>query len=148
MDNLIAYVNNLKTEETTRYSNFTFDHVLKFKGKYYGIKADGIYLLEGVNDNGTQIDASFTTNKNSFGTLLLKRVPYVFLDTDTNTTLTPTVDDVVQPEYAAGYDGKRTKLGRGINGRYWAFTIKNILGAALRLNALELEPEVMTRKIS
>lgn len=148
MNNLIAYMTNTKTNETTRYSNFTFDHVLKFKGLYYGFKSDGIYLLTGADDDGTQIDASFRTNKSSFGSLLLKRVPYVFLDADTDTILMPSVDDIDYPEYTAGYDAKRTKLGRGIKGRYWSFAMRNVLGAPLRVKALEIELEVMTRKIS
>jgi len=147
MDMTLAYIVNAKTSETTRYSNFNFDHVLKFKGKYYGVAAGGVYLLEGADDIGTQIDARFRTAKNDFGTAHLKRVPYLFIDTDSDTMITPHVDDVQYPSYPSNYEGKRTKIGRGIKGRYWGFEFSNVSGASMRVNSAEFEPEVLSRKL-
>lgn len=148
MNNTLAFVTNTKTTETTRYSNQTFDHVLKFKGKYYGVKGNGIYLIGGADDAGTEIAASFTTTRHDFGSALYKRVPYLFPDTDAVINLTPVVDGVTHPTYQSSYDGKRIKPGRGIKGRYWAFTFANEAGAEMRLASTEVEVEVMTRKIS
>lgn len=148
MNNTMAFVTNTKTTETTRYSNQTFDHVLKFKGKYYGVKGDGVYLIGGADDAGTEIDASFTTTKHDFGSALYKRVPYLFPDTDTVINVVPVVDGVTHPAYQAGYDAKRVKLGRGIKGRYWAFTLTNEAGGNMRIASIEAEAEPMTRKIS
>ncbi len=146
--NTLAYVTNIKTGETTRYNDYAFDHVLKFHGKHYGIMPDGIYLLEGSTDNGVQIESGFTTSKNDFGSSLLKRVPYIFVDTDKETQILPIVDNVIYSKYLSKYTGKRTKLGRGMKGRYWSFEFSNIVGKAIHIRGIEIEPEVMTRRIS
>ena len=145
--NILAYVTNIKTGETTRYNDYPFDHVLKFHGKHYGIKSDGIYLLEGATDDGVQIKASFITAKNDFDSSLLKRVPYIFTDTDRDTFVTPHVDDSEYPSYSSNFAGKRTKLGRGIKGRYWSFEFSNVGGGEMRMRGFEIEPEVMTRRV-
>lgn len=146
--NTLAYCINTATKETTSYNNYEFDHVIKFHGKHYGVKADGIYLLEGVTDDGIQIESSFTTAKNDFESSLLKRVPYIFVDTDEDTIIRPIVNGIDYPDYVSLYGGKRTKLGRGINGRYWSFKFSNISGGLMRVRGFEIEPEVMTRRIS
>lgn len=148
MNNTIARVTNTATMETTTYSNFTFDEVIKFNGRHYGVKNDGIYLLEGENDGGSEITGSFLTNKNHLGTQLLKKGAYIFIDSDNPTELTAIADDISSPAYQAEYAGKRTKIGRGIVGRYWAFTMKNLTGSRMRIRGMDAELEVMTRKIS
>jgi len=146
--NTHAFVTNTKTGESTRYENYGFDHVLKFNGSYYGVKSGGIYLLEGETDDGVQFEASFRTAKNDFNTSLYKRVPYLFVDSDYESKVTPFVDDIEQVEYSSGFDGKRTKIGRGIRGRYWSFLFRSVGGGELRIRGIELMPEVMTRRIS
>ena len=149
MNNTLAYVTNTKTKQTTRYNNYDFDHVVKFHGKHYGVKVDGLYLLEGNSDDGVQIESSFRINKNDFGVSQLKRVPYLYVDSDDDTDVTPHIDGTDSGFiYLAAFDGKRTKLGRGLKGRYWSFEFSSIGGIGFRVRGVEIEPEVMTRKYS
>ena len=146
--NTMAYVTNMKTAETTRYNDYGFEHVIKKNGKHYGIKPEGIYLLEGLDDDGVELAAGFTLTKNDFKSSLYKRVPYIFVDSDNDTIITPTADGVTHPDYTSLYGGKRTKLGRGIKGRYWSFKFTNVAGGLMSIRGFEIEPELMTRRIS
>lgn len=70
-----AYAVNLKhaprsneppNDEVTRYTNFPFTHVVRYKNSYYGANSTGLYLLEGTTDNGTPIPWAFETAMTDF----------------------------------------------------------------------------------
>ena len=53
-------------DEVTRYTNFPFTHVVRYKNSYYGANSTGLYLLEGTTDNGTPIPWAFETAMTDF----------------------------------------------------------------------------------
>ena len=38
-------------DEMTHYTNFPFDRIVRYKNSYFGVAADGLYLLEGTTDH-------------------------------------------------------------------------------------------------
>ena len=55
------------TFEPSVYSGFDFNSYSEYQGKCYGLKSDGLYLLEGDTDNGEVIHAGVNFGANNFG---------------------------------------------------------------------------------
>jgi hypothetical protein len=143
----LAYVMDMGIEEMTTYTNYGFDYIVRFGGQYYGIKSNGMYLLEGADDNGTSISSTVKLNDIDFGTAKRKHVPYLYLDTDNNTDITTYVDRTQISTYRSRLGNKRTKLARGPRGRDWAFEIQNVDGNKLDVRNIELFPHIRDRKV-
>jgi len=123
---LIAYAFNVHTHESTTYTNYPFVHIIHIGGKPYGVKADGLYLLEGDLDLTNAINGSITTKDSDFGFFNSKHVPQVYLNSDTPTTTRAIVDDVSAGPYPSSFGGRRVVLARGLAGRYWQFEFSGI----------------------
>lgn len=141
--NAVAYVLNLRTGESTRYTNQGFLHIITIGGKPYGVKSDGLYLLEGATDNGVAIVGSVTTKDTDFGAFASKRVQYAYLDSDTSATVTPIVDGVAKSGHASAFAGRKTTMSLKNQGRYWQLRIDGIV----KLQGLELLPQVQQRRV-
>lgn len=146
-DTGVAYAFNVLHGETTRYTQYDFNQIVRLNGLYYGIKAEGIYLLEGEKDGLENIAAKFKTADMDFGSTLHKRVPYVYLDTTDKTQITPFTDDRPNCTYPSNFNGRRTRLARGPKGRFWAFEVSNVNGLPLDLRSLEFYPTILSRKV-
>lgn len=142
----VAYVMNRRTETMSRYTNYGFDHIVYFAGRYYGVKADGIYLLEGDTDAGTSINARVKTSKLDFGTMSHKRVSYGYIGNAADIDVTLSVDGVQQGVYRSEHGAKRVKLPRGAKGRYSEIEIANVNGNRLSINGVELIAEILSRR--
>jgi len=143
INNTVAYVLNIATEESTRYTNYDFMHIITIGGKHYGVKSDGLYLLEGDTDNGSAINGSITTKDSDHGAYASKRMAYVYMNSDSSTTITPFVDGVEKPKHASSFGGRKTKMARGNKGRYWQLKIENIV----TLQGMEILPEATQRRV-
>ena len=147
VNNVIAYAVNIASNETTIYTPYDFDSILRMFNKYYGVKSTGLYLLEGTDDNGVNIDVKIKTSMMDFETNLHKRVPYMYMDSDNGTLITPFVDDVAGGQHASAFAGRRTKLERGSSGRFWGFEVVNVAGNAFKLGSLEAYAQTLSRKV-
>ena len=145
--NLVAYAMNIKSAETTVYTNYDFSYIVRIGFDYYGVKPDGLYLLTGTKDNGVAIKSTFTTAETDFGTSAHKRVPQVYIDSEDKTTIQPVVDGKVGVAHPSSYKGRRTTLARGYAGKIWQVKVTNVGGAPIKVGALELLAEVTSRKI-
>jgi hypothetical protein len=143
MSNTIAYVLNVHTGESTRYTNQPFMHIIHLGGKAYGVKSDGLYLLEGTTDSGTAISGVLTTKDTDFGSFQSKRLEMVYLNSDTATTITPYYDGIATPVVTSGFGGRRTKMAKGANGRYIQLKIADIV----KLQGAELLPQELQRRV-
>ena len=143
LSSAIAYTMNVHTQESTAYSNYPFLHVIHIGGKPYGVKGDGLYLLQGDSDAGTLINGTVTTKETDFGFFASKRVEEIYLNSDTLTSVRPTVDGILAPTYSSSFKGRKVLLARGLEGRYWRFKIDKII----KLEGLEMTPELRQRGV-
>ncbi len=146
-NSVVAYAMNIKTAETTAYTNFGFNFIIRLGFDYYGVKADGLYKLTGATDNGAAISASFRTAQDSYGTTSLKRNAKVYLDSESKTTVKPVIDGVAGVAQPSGYKGHKVSLGRGGVGKFWQMEVANVNGEAMRIGALEMQLDILSRKI-
>lgn len=140
------------TDEVTRYTNFPFTHVVRYQGSYFGVAADGLYLLEGTTDNGAAIPYAVRTCADDFKAPELKNVASAYLAG----RLGPlTVSLHAGEDGAESYEfdtlrgplarNHREKFGRGVKNRYFALGLTG--NGALELDSIELEINKMKRRI-
>lgn len=142
-------------DETTRYTNFPFDRFVRYQNSYFGVAADGLYLLEGTTDYAatpTQIPWAFKTAMTDFRSQQKKSIESVYFGGRLGaTTVTVYVGEDSAPSYpypvpttstVANY---RQVVGRGIKARYFAF------GAAgtgvMELDDMDFSTSVLARRI-
>jgi hypothetical protein len=108
----LALVVNLKNYARSNYTNYDFDSFIEVDGRFYAAGLDGnIYILEGDDDDGTEIIMEFTTCTSDLGNPERKNVPRIYIGyTD---------------EISGEPDVYSTLLPLGIVGRYWNFTVKS-----------------------
>lgn len=150
-----AVVLNTETMSVAEYDNFAFNSFCTYRSKLYACADDGIYVLEGSDDDGVSIKASFSTALTDFGVTDLKRIDDIILDFDGRAVIVATVGDeeltLSTDEADSGSDSgihtERIKPGRGIRSRAFGFDVSNTNGDALSLKDIEARVEPLRRKV-
>lgn len=150
-----AWVANSETFAHSRYENFDYNSMCRLGTHYFGCKDDGVYILEGSNDAGTEIDwyASFGTT--DFGTSRLKILPRVYIGFtgDNAMVLRTIVDGGAERLYMfkkrTGYlAGSTVKIGAGVKSRYWGFDLMGVAGSDVDLDKIEFYPIVLGKRLN
>lgn len=141
------------TDEMTRYTEFPFTHVVRYRNSYYGVAAGGLYLLEGTTDAGDEIAYAVQTAKTDFGTSGKKTVVSAYMGgrigAEETVSLIAGDKTPVAYEYATPRgvlaQNHRQKFGRGIKDRYYAIGVAGT--EEFELETLDLEINELTRSI-
>lgn len=148
------YVLNTRNNVLTEYEHFDFNSFCTFQGKNLGAHSSGIMSLEGDDDNGTGIDASFGTGVTDFRLPNKKKITDAYLNAkgDGGMVLTVITDDGLESGYPVTISGVRMKpckvpVGKGKKGRSWEFILENVGGGDFELNGIDLNVELLSRKI-
>ena len=146
-----AYAVNLRSEvegggnEVTRYTDYPFERIVRWRGSYYGMAADGLYLLEGSTDNGQPIEWALRTGTTDFGKAEKKNTASAYVGGRLGAATTFTVftgekrDDSYAYTTPRGTTAQnyRQKFGRGLDARYYAF---GLAGAGdMEIDDLDIE---------
>ena len=149
-----GYVMNPKVGGLTEYQNYNFNSIGKIAGQYYGASRTGLYLLEGADDAGTDIDVAIKFGAFDPGTGMKSRVQqaYIGVRADGKIIFKTFADDGKERWYEtqALHDDlqtQRAKLGRGVKSRYWQFELVNRDGGSIDLEQFEFLPIVLTRRV-
>lgn len=156
-----AWVMNTKTLGATQYTNFAFNSFAEIVPNLYtGCKKDGLYELNGTDDNGTPIDLEIRTGLMQIGDGKEARVPYAYVGARTNGKLVMKVVEGEDPEgglneYWYNVEVRqmtstrttRSKLGKGLAAVWWQFALSNFRGSTLELAQLKLYPVILDRRI-
>lgn len=153
-DGYRIYVLNTRNNVLTEYEHFDFNSFCTFQGKNLGAHSSGIMSLEGDDDNGTGIDASFGTGVTDFRLPNKKKITDAYLNAkgDGGMVLTVITDDGLESGYPVTISGVRMKpckvpVGKGKKGRSWEFILENVGGGDFELNGIDLNVELLSRKI-
>lgn len=135
----------LDTAAATRYSDYGFDSFCKGPdGRYYGIKTDGLYLLEG------DVEGTVDFGDLNFGTTAMKALQPAYVSASSPEPLTLIVtDESGEYEYQARtssetVDTHRFDTGKGLKANY--FTLK-LRGTGFAVDALEVAAIPLSRRI-
>lgn len=156
----VAWVCNTQNKAFARYENYPFNSFFEMGGKYYGVAPDGLYELEGDDDDGEPISARVRTGLWNLNTGKQKRIPSLYLGYESTGRMVLKVittserGEKEENWYAlkqrsgdAMHEG-RIKIGRGLKSVYWGFELCNIDGADFSLDALELFPMILDRRVN
>lgn len=154
-----AYAVNLATGDVTRYTNFNFNFLLRFAGETVGMTGEGLFVLggdvderiDGLDTAQDPIAAAFELAPSDFGTAQHKRLPYAYLGVAAGEALrvTATADSTtaITARTATVGRNRRAKLARGVKGRFWSLKVENIEGNDFAVDAVEMLPMHLGRKV-
>lgn len=149
-----AFVLNVENLARSEYSNYAFDSMIQFQDKQYGCDETGLYLLDGDDDNGTDIIQMLQTGLYDNGTSNKKNVPDLFVGCEgtgvIQIRLIKDNEERGQPilvENIEDYvDTIRVKLPLNTLSRYIGFEIRTLDNAKLNIDNLEYDLDVGTRR--
>ena len=159
-----AYAVNLKPganmpNQVTRYTNFPFNQIVRYQGKYYGVASDGLYLLGGDTDYHAVTPAgppwAFKTAVTDFGSSRTKVTRETFLGARLGPTVSASVSigEAADVTYAAqilrgaNAQNHRVKYGKGLEARYWSFGFSDTAGGEVDIDTLEFDARETGRKM-
>lgn len=140
-------------DEMTRYTNFPFTHVVRYKNSYYGVASGALYLLEGVTDDTAPVAYDIKTAKTDFGTTEKKTILSAYFGGRLGAaeTVTLVVGEAGTETYS--YTTPRGPLaqsyrqvfGRGVKSRYFGLEVSG--SDTFELDTIDLNVEQLTRRI-
>lgn len=154
---ITAWALNPEINAFVEYQNYPFNSYAELDGEYFGGSETGLYVLDGDDDDGDDIDSWVITAINSLGSTKYKRIEsaYIGVRTDGSIALgiTSTSDNktVVKDYYEIRSHGGDTisensfKPGMGIKSVYMAFELRNIDGADMEIDFVKVIPIVIDR---
>lgn len=145
---------NADTNGVSRYKGVVANSFCQLDGKTFLANAAGIYEVDGADDAGQQILAKVVLPKDDLGSAMSRRVALVWLGARSGGKLKlgVTTNDDEATYYSVdlsdvdGVRGSKVKLGKGLDGRYWQFSIENDGGADFELSTFEYEPAVSVNR--
>ncbi len=150
-----GWVMNTAVGGLTEYKNYNFNSIAKIGGHYYGAADTGLYLLEGADDAGTDIDVRIKLGALDLGNGYKSRCEQAYIGVRTSGSIIFKVftDDGKERWYESQavyteLNTQRAKLGRGVKSRYWQFELINRDGADIELlEEIEFYPVALTRRV-
>lgn len=151
-DDAVTQVCHEKGGFVTHYSSYNFDAFAQIGGRYYGVAADGVYLLEGESDEGQAITARIDFGTQKLSSAELKSIPAVYAGMASTQAATLVVGTrqgeyrYVQRGYAPRLQTQRFDLGRGLRDTHYDFALE-VPAAGLELDNMEFGATKSTRRI-
>jgi hypothetical protein len=141
-----------ETAQTTHYTNYPFDRIVRFGNTYYGVAATGLFALTGDTFDGTPIVSVVETAPTDFGARELKRPFSLYMGGRVGADFRATVVSAeigrnsynYRPMDKTGARNYRVFLGKGIRARYLAYAFTNIDGGDFELD--DITPEVAVQR--
>ena len=151
-DGGVVWVINRDTGASSQYEQYGFNSFFQRGEKYYGVADDGVYLLEGGTDAGSDVSALVEMGRTNLGYTNDKRVPTVYLGVGSDAELYLKVDvDTQTYVYSMRTSGEAVRnrpveTGWNVSGCYWNFTLVNPNGSDFNLASMAFTPVPLARR--
>lgn len=149
-----AIVANMSHGGVSEYPNFPFNSFGYFNGLYFGANSNGIYLLGGDTDAGSNIEAELRIPLQDLGLPMPQNLREAWLNFRSDGVVTLVVqveEDTVWTRDIAFLKDKihesRAKIARGLTGRFFAIGMKNVAGSDFDLERIRVTVDVNKGKI-
>lgn len=153
----VAWVLNTESTGVSWYDNFHFESVAQTPDKVLAVGPDGLYELVGATDAGETIDAVVVRGFDDFGTPQTKRVDALYFGYTCSGQLSvtaevlesghPPSEFLLEQRPADAPRNSRIMLGKGMWGRYWRMTIRNVNGADFTVRDVAADVAVSPRRL-
>lgn len=153
----VAWLMNTETTAASWYDNFDFESIAQPPGKVLAVGPDGLYELGGSTDSGEQIDAEVVSGFADFGAAQTKRVDNLYFGYTSEGRISVTAETYesghppstyyLEQRDASAPRNSRVTPGKGLWGRYWRMTIRNVDGADFEVHDAAVDIAVSTRRV-
>lgn len=153
----VAWLMNTETTAASWYDNFDFESIAQPPGKVLAVGPDGLYELGGSTDSGEQIDAEVVSGFADFGAAQTKRVDNLYFGYTSEGRISVTTETYesghspstyyLEQRDASAPRNSRVTPGKGLWGRYWRMTIRNVDGADFEVHDAAVDIAVSTRRV-
>lgn len=155
----VGFALNAANKAASTYTNYPFNSLARFNGRYFAMAEDGLYELTGDTDAGELITATLRTGLTNFSSQAMKRLPALYVYAKTNGDLvakiTVTSETGEKKQYwytintnaAGAVREHRLEPGKGLKSVYWQFELETVDGADLLLDTLALAPMTLNRRV-
>jgi hypothetical protein len=156
-DTFVGYAMNIRNSAVTEYDNYPFNSFAIVGGRPYGASAEGVFRLEGDDDNGDPIAALVRTGILSFESLTKVPNGWIMLKSNGEMMMKTIVMDGGQKKenwykMKARPEGEpvesRFDIAKGLTGTYWQWELANIDGAYFELDVVKVWPLRLQRRYS
>jgi hypothetical protein len=148
-----VYTINLKNLGISQYDNYNFNSVCKWRGQYFGMNDNGIYILEGDTDHGAAINSVIETGRDDFKMRNIKHLSDAFLTMRGDGEyifgfITEEGELYEFPISSRELESGTLKVDGAKGGRsqYWGIKFRNLAGAKFEIEGLELNAEMLRRR--
>lgn len=142
-----------ETFSVTEYDNYPFNSLTYTNGNYLMASDNGLFLSGGTLDESEFITARIKTAISDLEISNIKQVPQVYLGiaNDASLVLSVSVDGKYSATYELAVDSEDLstqmfKIGKGLKGRYWQFTLETKGNSQFDLEEIEIFPMTFGRK--
>ena len=152
-----AWVMNTETTAASWYDNFDFESIAQPPGHTLAVGPDGLYELTGATDDGSPVRAEVVSGLQDFGAPQTKRMDYMYFGYTSGgqISVTPEVYEsghapvtyFLEQRDASAPRNSRVEPGKGLFGRYWRVTIRNVDGADFEVHDTTVDIAVSNRKV-
>ena len=151
--NLLHRNTDTPVNEATRYTNFPFTHVVRYKNSYYGANATGLYLLEGTTDDGVPIPWEFKTTITDFESPMAKTVVSAYFAGRMGPEATVGIHLGESGDVSYSHSTPRGPVaqnyrqvfGLGLKARYYALSVAG--EGIMELDSVEFNTKTLSRRI-
>lgn len=136
----------------TEYTSYNFDAFAQIDGHYYGVAADGVYLLEGEGDDGREIVARIDFGTQRLSGAELKSIPAVHAGIACPSPATLIVGTrqgefrYLQRGNGPRLQTQRFDLGRGLRDSHYDIAME-VIATGFELDNLEFGAKKSARRI-
>lgn len=150
-DTVTTWAINTKNMATTEYTNYAFNSFAQMGNKYLGATSDGLYELNGDDDQGTSIIADIKSGLMQLGGSRFSsfKSAYLGMRGEGNFVLKIETGDGKVYNYAVvGKDMQtsRVHFGKGLRARYFSYELIST-GQDFDLDSIEFIPLVVQRRV-
>lgn len=152
-----AWVMNTETGAASWYDNFDFESIAQPPGRVLAVGPDGLYELAGDTDSGERIDAEVTSGFTDFGAQQTKRIDAMYFGYTSSGQLTVTAETYESGHAPATYlleqrdadapRNSRVMVGKGLFGRYWRLSIRNVEGVDFEVHDATVDIATSSRRV-
>jgi hypothetical protein len=136
-----CWVLTTKDYNPSIYSNFDFNSYGKIEDKLYGAREDGIYLLEGADDAGSDVHTGLLFDFANMDIPATKRLRTVHLGSKTSEgTVQVATDRGIEKSYRS--TNQRAVIGKEVRGKFWTVAVENFDD----LKSMELNVVLISKK--
>ncbi len=153
----VAWVMNTESSAASWYDNFDFESIAQSPQKVLAVGPDGIYELEGGTDSGENIGAEVVSGFSDFGIPQTKRVDNMYFGYTSDGRISVTAETYesghspytyfLEERAADAPRNSRITPGKGLWGRYWRMTIRNIEGKDFEIHDASVDIAVSSRRV-